>query len=565
MARHPDDILKDSVEAQQSLADAADTFKKFNDQFKITGKEVDNIKSLSTQLNNLMKESLILQGRIGKEYIKISEIQKDIVHLAAQELHTQKQIDSSYNKHYLNNKRIKQDVLDTLDAQKKIVEKEERLAYLYQNHATRKVAIKKLQNEILNLQIKEEAFMKKAGVNSIVNLEKQKQQAEKVRLNLEESVAIQEEFNKQAQITEEKLGSLAAIMKGIARIPIIGNLINTEKILTAMRDKLKASGSTWKAFGAGIKATFSEIGRIITDPLLMGIALLGIVKKLVQGVFEFDKNITDTANSLAISKEASQVLYKNFENITIHSTKLNENLNNSLLSISNQGKALNELNTQFGTSMMYTEQQIQDQIFLTKQMGMTTDEAKLIMQYGVLTNKTANDTLKTIIKQNDSVISFRKVISQVAKISGQLLAQYKNSPEALAKAVIQADKLGISLEQAKKQSEFLMNFQGSIEAELEAELVTGKRMNLERARALALMGDSASAAKEMLAQVGSFSEYSRLNVIQQGSLAKAVGMTADELTNALREQETLNKLGGINKDALQERYNLLKASNDQQG
>ena len=67
-------------------------------------------------------------------------------------------------------------------------------------------------------------------------------------------------------------------MKGIARIPIIGNLINTEKILTAMRDKLKASGSTWKAFGAGIKATFSEIGRIITDPLLMGIALLGIVK-----------------------------------------------------------------------------------------------------------------------------------------------------------------------------------------------------------------------------------------------------------------------------------------------
>ena len=42
-------------------------------------------------------------------------------------------------------------------------------------------------------------------------------------------------------------------------------------------------------------------------------------------------------------------------------------------------------------------------------------------------------------------------------------------------------------------------------------------------------------------------------------------MTADELTNALREQKTLNKLGGINKDALQERYNLLKASNDQQG
>jgi hypothetical protein len=49
------------------------------------------------------------------------------------------------------------------------------------------------------------------------------------------------------------------------------------------------------------------------------------------------------------------------------------------------------------------------------------------------------------------------------------------------------------------------------------------------------------------------------------SIAKAVGMTADELSNALREQETFAALGKENKQSLQDQYELYKRINDVAG
>ena len=62
----------------------------------------------------------------------------------------------------------------------------------------------------------------------------------------------------------------------------------------------------------------------------------------------------------------------------------------------------------------------------------------------------------------------------------------------------------------------------------------------------------------MLSQIGSAAEFSQMNVLQQEALAKAVGMTADELANSLVQQENLNKLGSNTKKQIQEQVKLLK-------
>jgi hypothetical protein len=121
---------------------------------------------------------------------------------------------------------------------------------------------------------------------------------------------------------------------------------------------------------------------------------------------------------------------------------------------------------------------------------------------------------------------------------------------------VQSNKLGISLDQAKKAAEGLLNFEESIENELSAELLTGKSLNLERARGLALQGDSAGAAEEMLRQVGSAADFAKMNVIQQEALAKSVGMTSDELANSLKTQDLLLKTGDKSVEALNERRRL---------
>ena len=95
----------------------------------------------------------------------------------------------------------------------------------------------------------------------------------------------------------------------------------------------------------------------------------------------------------------------------------------------------------------------------------------------------------------------------------------------------------MTLEQTAKAGESLLNFEDSIGNQLKAELLTGKQLNLERARAAALQGDQATLAEELSKNIGTAAEFTKMNVLQQKSLAESVGMTADELSNTLRRRE----------------------------
>jgi hypothetical protein len=123
--------------------------------------------------------------------------------------------------------------------------------------------------------------------------------------------------------------------------------------------------------------------------------------------------------------------------------------------------------------------------------------------------------------------------------------------------------MGTALENVEKTMDSLLNFESSIESELEAELLTGRAINLERARAAALTGDMSTVMSEMVKQAGDFDKFMGYNVLQQQSLAKAFGYSRAEMSDMLFEQTALERLRkmGYNdeKKSLQERYEQLKA------
>jgi hypothetical protein len=141
---------------------------------------------------------------------------------------------------------------------------------------------------------------------------------------------------------------------------------------------------------------------------------------------------------------------------------------------------------------------------------------------------------------------------------------YNNNPKLIAQAVAQAKQLGLELQQTAKMADSLLNFPGSIEKELEAELLTGKALNLEQARYYALMGDSAKAAKELMDNVGGLEKFQKLNVIQQRSLAEAIGLSADELSNSLATQKLLAGTGIESKNAFEKMARNAKSEDERQ-
>ena len=106
-------------------------------------------------------------------------------------------------------------------------------------------------------------------------------------------------------------------------------------------------------------------------------------------------------------------------------------------------------------------------------------------------------------------------------------------------------------------AESLLDFESSISAELEAEVLTGKQLNLEQARLLALQGKNDEAAAEVVKQMGSLAEFQQMNVIQQKAIAQAAGLTADQLATSLEKQAAINsqKQEGLDIDGETEKAN----------
>ena len=268
---------------------------------------------------------------------------------------------------------------------------------------------------------------------------------------------------------------------------------------------------------------------------------------ILKNVLALDKTLTEFGKSVQVSKEGARILADSFQETSFRASEINKNVSSTQASIKNQIEANNELNKSLGTGALFTEQSRLDQIEIVKGMGLQGDEGAKIYGIGKLNNMTAHQTAVAIgdqvvntRKATGITLDYRKVLTDVAKVGGQLSAQYKNNPALLAQAVTQAQLLGLTLEQtAKMGSSLVDDFAGSLSKELEAELLTGKALNLEQARYYALMGDSAKAAKELMDNVGGIEEYQQLNVLQQKSLAAAIGLTTDELATSLKQQELL--------------------------
>lgn len=367
--------------------------------------------------------------------------------------------------------------------------------------------------------------------------ETEKLQAEE---EIEEAVARQNVLLKSqleyADKIQKNMGITGNVIKGISKIPILGNFISAENVLAkAQLTAAKEGSNRTKVMSAAFSELGSSLKQNLTDPLVY----VGLAAKSFQSLIKlgtsFSQTTADIARNQGVSSSEAEKTQSRIRDLALSSNEVLGNTKNFV-------EATAALNDKLGTSADFSGKTLEDFTNLTKRLDLNNDEAAEFFKFQQLTGIDADKIVNSIGKQNKGVISNKKVLSEVAKIEGQLFAQYKGSPKLLADAVIQTQKLGISLQQAQNMAKGLLNFEDSISAELEAELLTGRDLNLERARALALQGDSAGAAKELLKQVGSLSSFQKLNVIQQDALAKSVGMTTDELTNSLVKQEQIKKL-----------------------
>ena len=130
-----------------------------------------------------------------------------------------------------------------------------------------------------------------------------------------------------------------------------------------------------------------------------------------------------------------------------------------------------------------------------------------------------------------------QVIEDIASQS-EFFAQFaKDGGKNLFNAALQARKLGLEFSALETASNALLDFESSIEKQLEASLLLGRQINLDRARQLALAGDQEGVLQEIRAAVGGEAEFNRLNVLQRRALAESVGLQVEQIARLSRGQQ----------------------------
>ena len=382
-------------------------------------------------------------------------------------------------------------------------------------------------------------------------------------------------FTKLAKMSDDFANNQSRIKKGLLSQKDVEKQINSiqekrealeRKIEHARRLGLKISEADYNAALESLKIQEEQLkvdkelaksvsGRVglqkglnnLQEKYLAGFkeffTIAGLMKLLIDSGFRFSKVSTDIGKNLGYSADRANDLTNNLALMAQGSSNMNVTLQNA-------ADAMNELSSATGYVAEYSADALQTQIMLTKQFKLTGDEAAGVYKLSVLTGKASSDVNKAMVSafaatRNNlkTSVPFKAAIAEAAKVSGVLASNLQNNPQRIVEAVVQARALGTSLEQSAKQGEALLNFESSIESELKAELLTGKQINLERARAAALVGDQVTLAQELVKNVGSIEEFDRMNVLQKKAIAEAAGLTADELANQLRNQKIAQEQG----------------------
>jgi hypothetical protein len=340
---------------------------------------------------------------------------------------------------------------------------------------------------------------------------------------------------------DKNLGLAGKLIGDIGKIPIVGSFIDSAKVL---EDATKAAGEEGATKASTMKAAFKSAGSSLKENLMDPTSMtLGLMKLMWETLMGADKATGDLAKSMNMTYDAASKTRQDLTqlaNSTLDASVNTIRLQESMVAIGNS----------LGTNAKLNEADLVTMTKLREKAGLTNEELigmqKITLATGGNLEENTEQFLgsaKALSMQKGLAINVKQLMKETANTSNATKLSLVGGAKGLAEAAVQAKALGTSLDQVDKIAGSLLNFEDSISAELEAELLTGKQINLETARLAALNGDLATVAEEINNQIGGSAEFSKMNRIQQEAFAKSVGMSREELANSLVEQEALAAIG----------------------
>ena len=351
--------------------------------------------------------------------------------------------------------------------------------------------------------------------------------------------------------TEAEIGGFAAKLFGLKKdINVIDESILTKNKQGIQLEKDKAK-SALRAIKAnkeiaesindqlGFLKTFKNISKAINTVLAANplIAAAAVIVGVVSAVIKLNKALSETAKEFGVSRGEAALIEGKLKLAQFNGLGLS-------LTAEETRQAFVAINNELGSINNTSVSLIRNIARGAAETGTTADEfTKVLSIIESVSTESRDELVNSLSSAADEVrrlgVQIPSAVFKDLASNTEFFAQFaKDGGDNILQAAIQARKLGLNLGDVASISESLLDFETSIESQLEASVLLGRQINLDRARQLALSGDQKGLLQEIQKQVGGEAEFTRLNVVQRDALAKSVGLNVEQLSRLVRNQAT---------------------------
>ena len=363
------------------------------------------------------------------------------------------------------------------------------------------------------------------------------------------------------EIAAEKkdMGTFAAFRQGLLAEDLALQKLITQELETGETIKSKSIkgakdyGDAQKKSGDAIAAQFptmsglADLGGGMLENTLKMIPGFGQVAIAAIAVFnvasKINAAITDTRKELGVS-------YANAALITLENKKLAQIAKGFGLTTEDISSAQSAIREDLGASVRESLDLSVSFARTAAATGQTAGQLGDTLSLMESISSSSREVLLNQIRTNAAMIEAAGIapalVMRDLAENAEFFAQFaKDGGGNIIQAGIAARKLGLEMSTVAGISESLLNFESSIESQMEASLLLGRQINLDKARQLALAGDQEGVMKEILKAVGGEAEFNRMNVIQRKKLAESVGVNVEQLSRLVRNNTAGGTAGAV--------------------
>lgn len=258
-----------------------------------------------------------------------------------------------------------------------------------------------------------------------------------------------------------------------------------------------------------------------------------ILQKIFEIFKELDNAVWESRKAFGMMRDDHKVLRDQAEAIFKEYAHLG-------VTVESVYKTQKAISLELGSAHSSTKGIVEQASLMSVQFGISEETTvKMLKNMGQMFKTTAESQIKMVgftrTLANAAGVPLPEVMDDIAKASETTRMMFARTPLDMIKAAVEARRLGTTLDKMSASSRKLLNFTESIEAEMEASVLTGRSIDFQLARELSMKNKVLEANQEIL-RLSKQHNFENMDVLQAEKFALAAGKSADEIRSMIQAQ-----------------------------